>query len=309
MHLSVASNNDPNNDPDSTNSDPSKKPRRVRKNKYASKSQTPSIDPMESLLAESALKNSLLNSPSSSPPPPPSITKQPTHFPPPQTINPSAPETFGFTYLGYITSPHSLHGYCKLKSETSFPSSRLLSPGYLGLKPSNKKYPRERLLVKGKRMTKEGDVYLLKFEGIDKREDAERIKGHEVWVREERDEEVKEELGDGFMVKDLINLNVYRVEDSNGEDSIGVVESVALASDLHPQGLGSDLLDVKLNSGLNCYVPFVKEIVPRVKIKVGVWVEPPDGLLDLAVEKEEKVRIRGLLPGSSSVSSENQLKI
>ena len=55
---------------------------------------------------------------------------------------------------------------------------------------------------------------------------------------------------------------------------------------------------------LSVLIPFVKQIVPHVEVPTkaaehdgegGVWITPPDGLLDLAVVKEEKVQIRGLL--------------
>lgn len=49
-----------------------------------------------------------------------------------------------------------------------------------------------------------------------------------------------------------------------------------------------------------CYVPFVEEIVPVVQLAERyLLLEPPEGLLDLAVAKTEKVVIRGFLPASS----------
>lgn len=39
------------------------------------------------------------------------------------------------------------------------------------------------------------------------------------------------------------------------------------------------------------------QICKRVEVDKGVWIDEPEGLLDLAVEKEEKVKIKGLLKG------------
>ncbi len=46
-----------------------------------------------------------------------------------------------------------------------------------------------------------------------------------------------------------------------------------------------------------CYVPLVKEIVPEICVEDG-WcqIDPPEGLLNLAVEIEERITIKGLLP-------------
>ena len=48
-----------------------------------------------------------------------------------------------------------------------------------------------------------------------------------------------------------------------------------------------------------CLVPFVKAIVPLVDMAAGlVHIDPPDGLLELAVERVDKFVIRGYLPGA-----------
>lgn len=44
-------------------------------------------------------------------------------------------------------------------------------------------------------------------------------------------------------------------------------------------------------------IPFVPEIVYLVQLsEKRIYVDPPNGLLDLTYIKEEKVRIKGLLP-------------
>ncbi|GMH57874.1 hypothetical protein TrLO_g13684 [Triparma laevis f. longispina] len=280
---------------------PSLPTRRIRKNKYASKSKTPSLDPLESLLLESQQKNEALKTPSKLTTPTPHITKKPTLFPDSSLIDPSSPSTFGFTYLGYILSAHSLSGSLLLLSSTSFSSSRILKPGYLGLKPPNRGYPRERLLIEGKKHEskkggKGGEVFIVNFQGIETREEAEMFKGYEVWVREERDTEISDDIeSNEVLIKHLISLPLFSLSDPYYV--LGHVESVVLKEDMNVGGLGNDLLDVKLVGGKNCYIPFVKEICKVVEVDKGVWIDEPEGLLDLAVEKEEKVKIKGLLKG------------
>jgi hypothetical protein len=47
---------------------------------------------------------------------------------------------------------------------------------------------------------------------------------------------------------------------------------------------------------LRCLIPFVPSIVTLVDVPNGsIWVDPPEGLLDLAVVKVKEVRIRALL--------------
>jgi hypothetical protein len=53
-----------------------------------------------------------------------------------------------------------------------------------------------------------------------------------------------------------------------------------------------------------CYIPMVADIVPVVNIAENyILLEPPEGLLDLAVAKQERVVVRGLLTAGSDSSS------
>ncbi|KAG5184502.1 hypothetical protein JKP88DRAFT_237610 [Tribonema minus] len=68
---------------------------------------------------------------------------------------------------------------------------------------------------------------------------------------------------------------------------------------------GQDLLEMELPPSemggppRMCYVPLVEDIVPVINVQEGyMLLEPPDGLLELAVAKTEKIVIRGFLPGS-----------
>jgi hypothetical protein len=53
-----------------------------------------------------------------------------------------------------------------------------------------------------------------------------------------------------------------------------------------------------------CYIPMVADIVPVVNIAENyLLLEPPEGLLDLAVAKQERVVVRGLLRAGSDSSA------
>jgi hypothetical protein len=53
-----------------------------------------------------------------------------------------------------------------------------------------------------------------------------------------------------------------------------------------------------------CYIPMVADIVPVVNIAENyILLEPPEGLLDLAVAKQERIVVRGLLTAGSDSSS------
>ena len=89
---------------------------------------------------------------------------------------------------------------------------------------------------------------------------------------------------------------------------VGNIRGVILGSEMCSiPGLGQDLLEVARPSQLVgkgkelVLIPFVREIVTFVAIEDGyVTIIPPMGLLDLLYRREEKVRIKGLLPAFSS---------
>ncbi len=83
-----------------------------------------------------------------------------------------------------------------------------------------------------------------------------------------------------------------------------VVAITTLNNEMHEaEYSGTDLLTLELpplrgrTCNRQCYVPLVKEIVPEICVEGG-WcqIDPPEGLLDLAMEIEERITIKGLLP-------------
>jgi 16S rRNA processing protein RimM len=108
------------------------------------------------------------------------------------------------------------------------------------------------------------DRLLVKFRGIDTREQAEGLRGA-LFVTPDDLRELDESE---FWEHDLVGLTVVTSDGS----AVGEVTAVING----PQ----DLLEVSTNTGLR-YVPVVKEIVVAVDLEAGrITLDPPAGLLD-----------------------------
>lgn len=246
-------------------------------------------------------------------------------FPDNRTIDPYDPTTYGYTELGTIIGPHGVYGLMKISVVTDFPE-RLCKPGIRHLKVPNRRSPREIRLLEGRHRI--DNEYLIKLENIGDRNEAMKLRGSKLYARQE---ERPEDLGeDEYLVSDLVDCEVYLVTgygeddeenrfeevplvktDSLGGKFIGVVHGVVLAEEMCSiPGLGQDLLEISLPRGKNgspswrdeyVLIPMVPQLVPTVDIERKIiYIDPPGGLLDLTYVQEEKVRIKGFLPESSS---------
>ncbi|KAL7542761.1 hypothetical protein ACHAXR_013093 [Thalassiosira sp. AJA248-18] len=240
-------------------------------------------------------------------------------FPDTKTIDPYDPTTYGYIELGTIIGAHGVHGLMKLTSITDFSQHRLCQPGIRHIKQPNRRSPREVQLVQGRPLrsdastigTDTNPTYLIRLENVDEREEALKMRGCVLYALE--DENVDDLLEeDEYIVSDLIGLNVFLDENSDEqygssfEDSfIGNIRGVVMGSEMCAiPGLGQDLLEVALPKSPHggegedlVLVPFVPEIVVSVNLDGRmVSILPPPGLLDLSYRREEKVRIKGLLP-------------
>ena len=143
-------------------------------------------------------------------------------YPDNASIDPYDPTTFGFIPVGYIRDAHGVHGEVKIKADSDFGTDRLCTPGFKGLRRKGKRFPRDILLQKGRPGGGEGD-YIVKFEGVDDRLEAAKMKGAEVFVREREDEPIRKDREEGeeeeqeeeeeerneWVIKDLVGLPVY----------------------------------------------------------------------------------------------------
>lgn len=284
--------------------DPPKRKR--KKNKYENFSKVEKdIDPLDVLMAESEAKKRDMEQQAAEATRPKRIELDPLgklDFPNNRDINPYDPTSFGYVEVGTITGAHGVHGWLKVKSTTDFAEVRLCQPGRRHLKPANKRAPRQVVLVDGKH--RHEDEYLIQLEDVMDRDEAKRLRGAVLYVREE--EKVDHEA-DEFMLSDLVDKEVFLLTNEDGEEApfVGVIAGVVLAEDMCSiPGLGHDMLEIVLLKGRGrtpslkdelVLVPMVKEIVPRVEVD-AVYIDPPTGLLDLTYVREEKVRIKGFLP-------------
>lgn len=324
------------------------KKRREKKNKYAKKSSQQTKDPFELLMEESQnkleeikkekaakankTKNKRVKTTTKEIE---AFKSEPRHFvfPDNKDIDPNDPASFGFIEIGTVVGAHGVHGEIKVKSSTGFPK-RFTEPGVKFFKPQNKRAPRKVVLINGR--PSKDDEYIVQLDETKNRDDAKRLRGGTLFVREEerevgtqsteaatpktettarndnpQEEEKAKEEEEEFFISDLVGLEVFLQEDSESDNHpfVGTVAGVVLADEMCAiPGLGHDMLEINLPRGRGgttslldelVLIPFVPQLVPRVSIaNRSVYIDPPVGLLDLTYVREEKIRIKGFLPAA-----------
>ncbi|KAL4563588.1 hypothetical protein LXL04_027632 [Taraxacum kok-saghyz] len=196
-----------------------------------------------------------------------------------------------FVEIGYISSVHGLQGEVRVKPNTDFPELRFSEPGRRWLKRQilGKEIVEEVELIEGRGHHGQKS-WIIKFNNIEKVEQAQQLVGSTILVLDEDRPELEE--GD-FYARDLVGMKVTLKE--SGEP-VGTVVNVF-------DNGGSDLLQVKLSSSLDIidkngnmkseaplvWVPFVEAIVPHVDMnKREMIITPPKGLLELNVRSDER---------------------
>lgn len=313
--------------------------RRQKKNKYATFSKVGNeiADPLEVLLQESERKNRelieqqqrALEQRQKRSRPQPEIKPLPKlEFPDTQTIDPYDPQTFGYVELGSVLGAHGVHGWLKVRASVGATSwqSHLCSPGVRHIKPANKRAPRRIILLQGRH--RQAEEYLVQLGDVHDRDSAQKLRGATLYIREEQQREEDSEntdqtAADGkteeYFVQDLVGLEVFLTgcdsRSGNGtKHFVGTVRGVVFADEIcSVPGLGHDYLELLLPRGVGgtaswkdelVLVPLVPQIVPHVDIPNGeIYLDPPAGLLDLTYIRQEKTRIKGFLPSSSSDQS------
>lgn len=120
------------------------------------------------------------------------------------------------------------------------------------------------LLVEGSRRHR--DRLLVKFQGIESRNDAEALRGA-LYIE---GSDLRELPEDEFWSHDIVGLDVVLV---GSDELVGTVEEVV-------PGRAQDLLAVATPAGRRL-VPFVQDIVKSVDVSTArVEIDPPAGLLD-----------------------------
>jgi len=169
---------------------------------------------------------------------------------------------------GLITSCHGINGQVKVKSLSDF-DERFLKPGMRWLQKENEPPLTIKLLSGYKQPGKE--TFIIKFQGINNRNEAERIKKYKILVKANKLPKLKK---NEFHFLELINLQVKTFEN----DELKIIGKV-----INLDNEKNNLLVVELfQNQKKVLIPFVNEIVPFVDIKNNfLIISPPKGLLEL----------------------------
>ena len=170
--------------------------------------------------------------------------------------------------VGLITSCHGINGQVKVKSLSDF-EERFLKPGMRWLQKENEPPSKIELTSGYKQPGKE--IFIIKLEGINTRNNAEKLKNHKILVKTNQLPKLKKEE---FHLLELVNLQVKTLE-NNEFKLIGKV--------INLENEKNNLLVVELlENQKKVLIPFVKEIVPLIDIDNNFLViNPPKGLLEL----------------------------
>lgn len=166
--------------------------------------------------------------------------------------------------IGKIVAAQGLKGEVRVNPSTDFPE-RFEVAGQRWLRmPKQKQKPESVELERGRRVPGK-NIYVVKFEHVKDRNQAETLRDAEVLVRAGD----RPDLEDGeFHVSDLIGLTVL---DTHTKEKLGIVTDLYTA--------GQDLLEVTDENKQKHLVPFVTEIVPVVDlVEAQVEVNAPPGL-------------------------------
>ena len=167
--------------------------------------------------------------------------------------------------VGKIVGAQGLKGDVRVLSQSEFPE-RFTKKGVRWIQKGSE-HPRKIQLTSGRQLPGKS-IYVVKFEEIFNRDKAESIIGYKLLVMASSRPKLEE---DEIHLLDLLDLEVRLSE--NGK-RIGKVIDLTKA--------GNDLIKVKLDTGKDVLIPFVKAIVPEVNVLSGwLLVNPPPGLLDL----------------------------
>ena len=167
--------------------------------------------------------------------------------------------------IGEIVAPQGLRGDIRIKPSSDFPE-RFTKPGKRWIQKNNE-LPTEIKLKKGTLIPGK-EIYVLSIEGVSNRSSAEEIIGWKLVIPINSRPSLRK---DEYHYFDLIGLEVKK-----GQKKI----LIGYVTDLIKGG--NDLLEIELIEGKKVLVPFVKEIVPEIKIKEKwLLINPPPGLLEL----------------------------
>lgn len=165
-----------------------------------------------------------------------------------------------FIAVGKVVSPHGIKGELRVTPLTEYPE-RFNKGSKLYVTLEGKKKP---LVVEGSRQTK--NAWLVKFEGIDTRDQAAQVGKSLLEIREE---ELKKLPSGTYWRHEIIGLKVYTVAGVFLGEITGIMETGE--RDVYIIGTGKE----------EVLIPATKEVVKEVRLNEGkMIIEPLPGLLD-----------------------------
>ena len=170
--------------------------------------------------------------------------------------------------VGLITSCHGINGQVKVKSLSDF-EERFLKPGNRWLQEKNEP-PTKIELISGFRQPGK-ETFIIKFRGINTRNDAEQLKKNKILVKSNELPKLKKEE---FHLLELLDMEVKTLEN----DELKIIGKV-----VNLENEKNNLLLVELfKNQKKVLIPFVEEIIPLVDVKNKfLIITPPKGLLEL----------------------------
>ncbi len=167
--------------------------------------------------------------------------------------------------VGKLVAPQGLNGGIRVNPSSDFPE-RFTKPGKRWLQNAMD-IPKEVELLSGKAIPGKS-IFIVHFQGVQNRSSAEKLIGQKMLVPSHSRPKMKT---NEFHLLDLVGLEVRIIKK---QTAIGKVTNLISG--------GNDLLEVELSGGKKVLVPFVKEIVPEVKLEEQwLLITPPPGLLEL----------------------------
>jgi len=164
--------------------------------------------------------------------------------------------------VGRVGRAHGVLGEATVEIRTDMPDERFFVGHQLLTDPAT----HGPLTIESVRYN--NGILLLKFKQFADRTEIEKVRDTLLLVDVDLQEELLSE--DDYHVQQLVNLKAIRI---SGED-IGVVSDVLNLP-------GQDVL-VVLKGTQEVLIPFTREFVPEIDLKLGVIrVNPPEGLLDM----------------------------
>lgn len=138
-------------------------------------------------------------------------------------------------------------------------------------------------LFRIKRMRAQKNMLIVKFEGVNSREEAEALNGVELYIDRAKMPEMEDK--DEFYISDLIGMDAVN---ETGE-TIGIVKDV-------PNFGAGDMIEITPTGGGNTYyLPFTQDVVPEIDFGQNVLtVVPPQEVSERDEIQQEARQPKGL---------------